>query len=139
MRKVLLVIAIVLSIAVLYVLFNEHRQLSSSGGLAVAERTWGDVCGPLEPDIKYVNLPTDGQAGEAHSEWIDLPTGGRQYTKCEIKLDREAIKTMPGSYRRAQCAVLVHEYGHLAGRDHSPNPRSIMYFKLSKQNIPHQC
>ena len=27
---------------------------------------------------------------------------------------------------KAQC-VIVHEYGHLAGRKHSKNPRSIMY------------
>jgi hypothetical protein len=29
------------------------------------------------------------------------------------------------------CVATVHEYGHLAGRGHSSNPHSIMYFKLA--------
>ena len=34
---------------------------------------------------------------------------------------------------RAQC-VIVHEYGHLAGRRHSSNPRNIMYLAATKRN-----
>lgn len=138
MRKVLLVIAAVLTVAVLYILVSEHRRVSTSGGLAVAEKTWGDVCGVLEPDVKEANLPGN-QAGESVADWLELPTG-KQYTKCQIKYDRKAVDGIPGvSYERALCATLIHEYGHLANQDHSSNPDSVMYYKLTKRNIPDDC
>lgn len=28
------------------------------------------------------------------------------------------------------CFATVHEYGHLAGRGHSPNTHSVMYYKI---------
>src|SRR4051812_20410767 len=34
---------------------------------------------------------------------------------------------------KARC-VIVHEYGHLRGRPHSENPRSIMYYLLTQPN-----
>lgn len=35
------------------------------------------------------------------------------------------------------CAVVIHEYGHLAGHDHSDDPTSIMY--SGTLPIPHVC
>lgn len=134
MRKVLLVIAIVLSIAIVYVLLNEHRQINSSGSLAVAQRTWGDVCGNLDPQIKTKNLADPKASGEAVAKWLELPGGGRQYTTCDILIDPKTKRS-----GRVYCAILVHEYGHLAGKDHVNDPNSIMYFKITKRNIPHGC
>lgn len=41
-----------------------------------------------------------------------------------IVIDKRRARAWPKE--KAQC-VLVHEYGHLAGRAHSTQPRSIMY------------
>lgn len=133
MRKLLLIVAVVLSVAILWVLLNEHAQINSTGSLAVAEKTWGDVCGNLEPQIKTEDL-SGRKSGKAVLKWIELPGGGRQYTTCEILID-------PATRRRGRtyCAILVHEYGHLAGEDHSPNPDSVMYFKITRRNIPRDC
>jgi Matrixin len=139
-HKLLLLILVVAAVVTGYVLFNEHRQYSSAGGLAVAESIWGDVCGNLEPTVKFVHLPLPGQAGESDVKWLELPGSGRQYTQCDIKVDRAAVDSIPGvSNRKALCGVLVHEYGHLAGKDHSGDPNSVMFFKMSKRNIPDDC
>lgn len=140
MRKFLLILAVVLVAAIGYILLAQHRQYNSAGGLAVAERTWGDVCGVMEPNVKVVDLPLPRQAGESDAAWIELPGGGRQYTKCDIKIDRKAVAAVPGvSTNRAMCATLVHEYGHLAGKEHVNDPNAIMYFKLTSRNIPNDC
>lgn len=135
MRKFLLAaILVALGVALLWVTFNSRVDYSSDGPFAVAEHTWGDVCGPLEPKIEYDKLPTPGQAGEARTQWIDLPGGGRQYTECTIRLDRRRIHG-----QQQFCAVVVHEYGHLAGHGHSNDPNSVMYPKATKRNIPAAC
>jgi hypothetical protein len=45
----------------------------------------------------------------------------------KILIDKKRRSEWPKE--KAQC-VIVHEYGHLAGRGHSSNPRSIMYRTL---------
>lgn len=35
-----------------------------------------------------------------------------------------------GEPMRLKCRLLMHEFGHLAGREHSPNRRSIMFRKV---------
>jgi hypothetical protein len=76
--------------------------------------------GPLPHDpgpvtVHYINLPGKYIAA------TDPPT-------------RIGIDKRPKSYWpkwKAQC-MLVHEYGHLAGRKHSSNPRSIMRPQIDK-------
>jgi hypothetical protein len=34
---------------------------------------------------------------------------------------------------KAQC-TLVHQYGHLRGRKHHPNPRNVMHVEVRKRN-----
>lgn len=45
-----------------------------------------------------------------------------------IVIDKRPKREWPKE--KAQC-VIVHEYGHLVGRPHSENPRSIMYPRLT--------
>jgi matrixin len=44
--------------------------------------------------------------------------------QCEIRLDPVLFPTMTPEM---QCNMVVHEYGHLAGLGHSPDPDSIMF------------
>jgi hypothetical protein len=60
--------------------------------------------------------------------------GGEADVKnCIIYLDDQALT---GPFR---CAIIVHEYGHLIGRVHNNNPRSVMYPIISPNNIPRAC
>jgi hypothetical protein len=68
------------------------------------------IRGPMPPDhpewVAY-----------AHYEGAELP-----YTNCMIVVRDTAWQT------ETLCRVIAgHEYGHLAGLGHSPDPRSIMY------------
>jgi hypothetical protein len=38
---------------------------------------------------------------------------------------------------RSICTAMLHEYGHLMGWDHSPNPRSLMYYAMNE--FDHRC
>jgi hypothetical protein len=78
--------------------------------IAAAAMAFGSVHGADDVHIKYRNL-RPGTAGT-----VQLPD--------TILIDKRRRVEWPRE--KAQC-VLVHEYGHLAGRHHSKNPRSIMY------------
>ena len=43
---------------------------------------------------------------------------------CRILLNRRWVDEMP---RAMRCTLILHEYGHLAGRDHSEDPDSVMF------------
>jgi hypothetical protein len=49
---------------------------------------------------------------------------GSDPTACRILLNRRWAPQMPPSMR---CTLVLHEYGHLAGREHSDDPDSVMY------------
>ena len=61
-----------------------------------------------------------------HIKYRDLPAGsaGSIRRPDKILIDKRPKREWPKE--KAQC-VIVHEYGHLAGRKHSKNKRSIMY------------
>ena len=44
--------------------------------------------------------------------------------QCEIRLNPVVFPTLTPEM---QCNIVVHEYGHLAGLGHSPDPGSIMF------------
>ena len=48
-----------------------------------------------------------------------------------ILIDKRPASQWPRN--KAQC-VIAHEYGHLAGHEHSSNPRSIMHTTLTFEN-----
>ena len=69
--------------------------------------------GPVKADVvhvKYRNLP--GQ------------TLGQAQAPGTILIDKRPASAWPRE--KAQC-LIVHEYGHLAGRGHSKNPGSMMF------------
>lgn len=65
-------------------------------------------------------------AEDVHIKYRDLPRGSLAEARAPdtIVIDRRPAREW--TREKAQC-VIVHEYGHLAGRKHSRNPRSIMY------------
>ena len=66
--------------------------------------------------VKYRNLP--GQSA------------GSQEFPDKIIIDKRPKSEWPRE--KAQC-VIIHEYGHLAGKGHKKNPNSIMYPVLRYQ------
>ena len=80
--------------------------------LAIAALLWGQpACGT--PTVVYNPGQPPSALGYAdrRSCTIDLPS------------------SRPGSYDTpaSVCTTIVHEWGHLDGREHSTNPRSVMY------------
>jgi Matrixin len=49
---------------------------------------------------------------------------GADPESCRILLNRRWADEMP---RAMRCTLVFHEFGHLAGREHSDDPDSIMY------------
>jgi hypothetical protein len=73
--------------------------------------------GGKDIQIEYVNFPGKAIAGS-------LPPN-------LIGIDKRPKRDWPKW--KAQC-VIVHQYGHLAGRKHVRNPRSIMNANITRRN-----
>ena len=75
-----------------------------------AAMAFGSIEGVDDIRIKYRNLPGQSAGGALFPD--------------TILIDKRPQSEWPRE--KAQC-VIVHEYGHLAGKKHSKNPRSIMH------------
>ena len=93
----------------------------------VALSLTGPVCGG-QVDASFKRLP-GSQVGEAR--WTPTAAGARN---CRILIDPRKART-----RVKRCQVLVHELYHLKGREHSSNPRSVMFWKAHRGNVPKEC
>jgi hypothetical protein len=95
--------------------FPSDRALERA--TAVAQRVWEAPCGDhVRVRMAPLPGPTVGRA-----EW------NHERTRCRVTLDAQHRWSW-----RALCTAMVHEFGHLAGREHSPNPRSVMYPTLTR-------
>jgi Matrixin len=95
-----------------------HREVVRA--LHVAERVWHPSCGRLRvsfDDPRTANTVLDNGTP------IDYASGWAFPGDCTIHLSRaqQWVAYQP------LCEVVLHEAGHVAGRGHSQNPRSIMY------------
>lgn len=82
--------------------------------LSIAKRVWGPApCG--RPVIKY---DQDGLAAFGS----DPPAGWVMPDSCVIHLN-PIVRSHP-VYR---CSIIVHEWGHLTGHSHSPDPENVMH------------
>lgn len=133
---VILVVAALVGLAAYAVIFTERHSSYTSRAYGVSESIWGQVCGGKTPNL--VTRHFDGDiAGNATWAYTEFPDGSRIYTKCEIAIDDRPWDVHSARY----CAVIVHEWGHLKleTRQHSSDPDSIMYYRLSRRNIPERC
>lgn len=100
--------------------------------VAVAVHIWGDVChGQVAVTFAPLEAPTEAQAVYAYDP--DNPAAS-SFINCSV------VITSLHKYDYTDfCAVIVHEYGHLDGREHSTNRRSVMYPYLTDLNTPDRC
>lgn len=85
----------------------------------IAKAYWGRApeCGRPQVVSAALPPPTVGLADVVH---------------CEIDVDRSALWGPAGE----ACMVAVHEYGHLLGFGHSPDPNDVMYPLLREPAWP---
>jgi hypothetical protein len=69
------------------------------------------------PEVSVIWTATD-EPGWAAQAFYDP-------THCEVRLSPVLFPTMTPEM---QCNMIVHEYGHLAGLGHSPDPANIMFY-----------
>lgn len=85
----------------------------------IAQRAWSPPC-------QHVHVH-DGPLDDPSSLAV-APIGG-----CWVRLRLDWWKWR----RETLCTVMVHEYGHLTGLDHSADPRSVMYPVL--RGVDYRC
>lgn len=116
-----------LTLALVLLLFPATAQAASGtmAGMTVGARVWGmPACG--QPHVE-VTTPTAYQAAHGTSEFGgNQPLAWADETRCVIAINRELAHIEIRTPAK-RCHVIVHEWGHLAGRGHSDNPRSVMF------------
>jgi hypothetical protein len=81
----------------------------------IARSYFTPVCSQPEVTVTWTATDEPGWAAQA----VYDPT------QCELRLSPVLFPTLTPEM---QCNMIVHEYGHLAGLGHSPDPDNIMFF-----------
>jgi hypothetical protein len=113
-------------------------SMATQAAVSVAVGTWGEACGGRPVLIQWgdASAATGDPRTAAWAAWADSTGSYLGYagqaadrTGCRIMVDSdiardERLSSWPawGWY----CTMLVHEYGHLTGHDHSPDPANVM-------------
>ena len=85
---------------------------------AIAVGVWGEPCAE-RARIRFQALRSDTLGMARWDGMWDIPPGER--TGCRVLLNTRRTYTW-----RVLCTTIVHEYGHLAGREHSERRHSAM-------------
>jgi hypothetical protein len=127
------VLAALLVVGAGYLVFHEHK-VQDLGAINIqrAQQYWGKQACNGSILVTKGNLPGD-QAGLAQYDKLTLPTGQVIQQNCHITVDTRHFPN------RVYCGIIIHEYGHLLGHDHVDNPRSIMYPRINRSNLPPVC
>lgn len=95
---------------------------------AAAQHYWGGpspLCSTVERRVIALPLGEGGEATEPYPGY---------YGPCHLYVAQSMIYEP-----RVVCTIIIHEDGHLHGLGHSPDPTSVMYPKLTTENIPGIC
>jgi hypothetical protein len=97
----------------------------TDAGMRVGLQVWGmPACG--QPHVE-VTTPAEYAFAHGDANFGDsVPLAWADETRCMIVINRDLahIEIRTAAKR---CHVIVHEWGHLTGHEHSDNPRSVMY------------
>ena len=99
--------------------FAENTKLMRRAQ-AIAERKWGEV--PCSGDVEIWWDALDDTDTLAVSFWRGGWREIAERWRCRAIFNTQVAFTWP-----MFCSIVVHEYGHLLGYEHSANPRSVMY------------
>ena len=79
---------------------------------------------------RVFGTPACGMPSIVQADFIglDLVAGAAD---CDILLNRRYAADMP---RAMRCTLVLHEYGHLAGRPHSHDRDSVMYWEYVRDD-----
>lgn len=114
-------LAALLTLAALIAPATAGAASGTAAGLFVGRTVFGmPACG--QPHVE-TSTPEDYEAEHGTGVFDGEPEAWADEERCTIVINpryklRTAVK---------RCHVIVHEWGHLAGREHSENPRSVMY------------
>lgn len=92
----------------------------------VADKAWGHPCATVR--VEWEHFRDDARLLDPYA-WgaaltLYLPEW-RTASNCFVLLN---LHYAPRRWRWSRlCTVMVHEYGHLAGHDHSKDPFNVMY------------
>lgn len=99
---------------------NVPPRTEVARAVAVAQRAWHPSCGRLRVSF---DDPRTADTVLDDGTPIDYASGWAMPGVCTIHLSR----AQPWVAYPPLCEVVLHEAGHVAGRGHSHDPRSIMY------------
>jgi hypothetical protein len=88
----------------------------------IAKAYWGgaDACGGAV-DVQWTDLPADTNAVSTWSNPSSAYDNPTENSDCHVSFNRLLGFDWPRF-----CTVLVHEFGHLTGHAHSPDPNNVM-------------
>lgn len=93
-------------------------------GTYVGKQVWGmPACG--QPHVE-VSTPGEYLALYGTTVLDGYPLAWADANRCVIVINRDLARIEIRTPAK-RCHVIVHEWGHLAGREHSTNLRSVMY------------
>lgn len=122
---------------ILYFLLFQGSALASGQlqfAKRIAHRHYPMACGGHHITLKF--RPLRGKEGGWAKWWW---TGNNKHNPsawidCSVTIDsRRHFATSK------LCGIMVHEYGHLSGLEHSSNRYDVMCRLLTKKNIPPDC
>ena len=112
--------------------FSGISQAQAKRPVAVAKAIQGTVCNN-DVTVGRGQLSSPNQLGQANWVYYGGPHEWQKYRDCRITITTK--KLSPSRL----CGVMVHEWGHLRGKEHVSNPNRIMYPILTRKNLAPGC